>query len=152
MTTEPIDQISESRTSEFVIWVLEDDPVDQRLITSALSSVADLAPAVMVRTAEELVELLDAAEEYPSLFLIDLNTPGIGGVNLTRELRGRDGLATVPIVVLTSSVNPRDHEDAARAGANAYHVKPFDWRKFNELISLVVSYWSLDGTKVGRQS
>ncbi|MEZ5378958.1 MAG: response regulator [Acidimicrobiales bacterium] len=135
---------------DLTIWILEDDPVDQRLVTAALANAGQPPPAAMTQTAEDLLALVDAAERPPDLVLVDLNTPGGGGIHLVKELRARTDFATVPIVVLTSSVNHRDQIDAVRAGVNAFHVKPFDWRAFNELIALVVAYWSLDGTEAAR--
>ncbi len=142
---------AQSESREMAIWVLEDDPVDQRLITTALAKIDGVSlSAVFARTAEEMLQRLDEAEHPPRLFLVDLNTPGGGGISLALLLRKRDDLASIPIVVLTSSVNERDQVAAARAGVNAFHVKPFDWRAFNDLIAMVVEYWSLHGTSVGR--
>ncbi len=140
-----------SGSGGLVVWVLEDDPVDQRLINAALAKADGVElPAVMARTAEEMLDLLDTAEQLPNLFLVDLNTPGEGGIGLTRSLRARNDVATVPIVVLTSSVNDRDQVDAAGAGVNAFHVKPFDWREFNDLIAMLIAYWSRHGVDAGR--
>jgi DNA-binding response OmpR family regulator len=131
-----------STDHELVVWVLEDDPLDQRLIRSAFGNGGFPEPNIMLPTADQILVHLDDGASLPDLFIVDLNTPGVGGMELVRLLRQRKGLETAPIVILTSSDSERDRIEAAQSGANAYHVKPFDWREFNDLIAGLLGYWS----------
>ena len=125
------------------VWVVEDEAVDQWLITAAFRQAGAPEPDRMLATADEVMELLDAGEVAPDLMIVDLETPGIGGIELIRRLRAQETTAMLPMVVLTSSESERDRLRSAAAGANAYHVKPFDWQEFNRVIAALLAYWEL---------
>jgi two-component system, OmpR family, KDP operon response regulator KdpE len=72
------------------------------------------------QTGEEAVEKLDAA--HPDLILLDVNMPGMGGLNACREIRER---SDVPIIMLTVRNTEKDKVRALDAGADDYVVKPF---------------------------
>jgi two-component system NtrC family response regulator/two-component system response regulator AtoC len=68
---------------------------------------------------------LDAARRArPDLVILDLMLPGTGGMAVLEELRGDPGLASVPVIVVTAW--PQMEEEAARAGANRFFMKPFE--------------------------
>jgi two-component system, chemotaxis family, chemotaxis protein CheY len=55
----------------------------------------------------------------------DLNMPYMDGIEFLRNLRADPGLATLPVVVVTTEADTEEKERAFAAGANAYMVKPF---------------------------
>jgi CheY-like chemotaxis protein len=57
------------------------------------------------------------------------------------EMRADDRFKSIPVVVLTSSANPRDIEYCYRTGANAYHVKPLEVPLFDEVVRDLAVYW-----------
>jgi len=61
----------------------------------------------------------------PVLIVLDLEMPGLGGVEVTRKLRADPSFAAMPIILLTSHNAPEQVEAGREAGANAYIVKPF---------------------------
>ena len=64
-------------------------------------------------------------ERRPVLIVLDLEMPGLGGIEVTRALRADPSFAAMPIILLTSHDEPEQVEAGREAGANAYIVKPF---------------------------
>jgi CheY-like chemotaxis protein len=79
--------------------------------------------------------------EFPALVLMDLNMPGMDGRETLRLIKSNPSLATIPVVVVSTSANPRDLEYCYRAGANAYHVKPMRYTDHLEAMVAVLDYW-----------
>ena len=66
-------------------------------------------------------------EPMPALVLLDLNMPGMNGLEVLKETRKDPIFASLPIVcILTSSTDPRDKQQAAELGASGFRLKPTD--------------------------
>jgi two-component system, chemotaxis family, chemotaxis protein CheY len=73
--------------------------------------------------------------------LLDFNLPGRDGLALLRQVRGETALAALPVVVFTTSVNPRDRDAFYAAGANAYHVKSVRYDLCLQTLEAIFDYW-----------
>jgi two-component system, OmpR family, KDP operon response regulator KdpE len=101
-----------------IILVVDDEPQIRRVLRTTLAS---NAYAVMdARSGEEALEKLRS--ERPDLILLDVNMPGIGGLETCREIRRS---SDVPIIMLTVRSAERDKVSALDAGADDYVTKPF---------------------------
>jgi CheY-like chemotaxis protein len=77
----------------------------------------------------------------PELILLDLNLPGTDGREVLAMIKNSATLKTIPVIVLSTSTNPKDIEECYQSGVNSYMVKPM---KFNELkisIQMMLDYW-----------
>src|ERR1019366_6773556 len=100
------------------ILVVDDDPQIRRVMKATL--VGHNYEVLEARTGEDALEMF--AREAPSLVLLDMNMPGIGGLETCRALRaGSD----VPVIVLTVRNSEKDKVAALDAGADDYVTKPF---------------------------
>jgi CheY-like chemotaxis protein len=138
------------------ILLAEDNPADVYLIREALR---EHGVEAMIRVASDGREVLDlicpkkAGAEIPRLDLIilDLNLPRHDGIEILEQLRCSPQLASVPVVVLTSSDSPRDQKVANELGATCYLRKPSSLEHFMALGKVLKGL--LDGTyarSVGR--
>ena len=85
------------------------------------ATLTDLGYSVIeARTGEEALEVL--RRDAPDLILLDLNMPGIGGLETCRAIRET---SDIPIIVLSVRNTERDKVDALDAGADDYVTKPF---------------------------
>jgi len=100
------------------ILVIDDEPQLRRAMKATLSSIG--YAVVEVKTGEEALAVLD--ELRPDLILLDLNMPGIGGLETCRSIRER---SDVPIIILSVRNNEIDKVHALDAGADDYVTKPF---------------------------
>lgn len=77
----------------------------------------------------------------PALILMDLNSHGIDGREALGAIKSEPRLKDIPVVVLTTSANPKDVAFCYQAGANAYHVKPVRYDQYRLLLRSLLQYW-----------
>lgn len=77
----------------------------------------------------------------PGLILLDLNLPGTDGREVLRKIKQDEILKLIPVVVFTTSNNPRDIEACYRQGVNSYIVKPMDFNRLKQSIKILIDYW-----------
>jgi len=104
--------------NEATILVVDDEPQIRRVLRATLSSRGYVI--VDAKTGEEGIELV--RKEKPDLVLLDVNMPGMGGLEACREIRRG---SNAPIIMLTVRNAERDKVAALDAGADDYVVKPF---------------------------
>ena len=79
--------------------------------------------------------------QLPALILMDLNSHGVDGREALVALKTDDNFKHIPLVVLTTSANPKDVAFCYQAGANAYHVKPVRHDQYLLLLRTLLCYW-----------
>jgi two-component system phosphate regulon response regulator PhoB len=104
------------------ILIIEDDPDIAHSLQYALERTGEFS-ATVARNGES--GLQRALEAPPDLVLLDLNLPGIDGVEVCRQLRGRKGTLGVPIIMVTARVAEEDRVVGLDLGADDYVTKPF---------------------------
>lgn len=77
----------------------------------------------------------------PGIILLDLNMPGVDGRDVLEQLKASDQHKEIPVIVLTTSSDPRDIEECYRIGANTYIQKLVDLDKFIAAIKRLKEYW-----------
>jgi two-component system, cell cycle response regulator DivK len=107
------------------ILVIEDNELNLKLVRDVLGYAG--YEVVEARTGEQGVEL--AAECLPDLVLMDLQLPGIDGIEALRQLRASPLTQDVPVVAVTAFAMREDRERALRAGFDGYLEKPFGVRE-----------------------
>ena len=100
------------------ILVVDDEPQIRRVLRSTLSARGYVI--IDAKSGEEALERV--RKEPPDLILLDVNMPGMGGLEACRQIRGVSG---APIIMLTVRSAERDKVLALDAGADDYVVKPF---------------------------
>ncbi|MGB7024208.1 MAG: response regulator transcription factor [Candidatus Acidiferrales bacterium] len=101
-----------------VILVVDDEPQIRRVMRTTLSAAG--YTIVEAHTGEEALEQI--RNERPDLILLDMNMPGLGGLDTCREIRDT---SDIPVIMLTVRNTERDKVTALDAGADDYVVKPF---------------------------
>ena len=100
---------------------------------------------VLARDGVEAVEYLfhpgRGAPEMPDLMLLDLNMPRMDGLWVLRKMRAVERTRFIPVVIMTSSVDPEDVRIAYTLGANGYLDKLSDGMPWDELVRTVARYW-----------
>ena len=112
------------------ILLVEDDPADQKLIKIFLQNLKVDKELYIVNCAEEALDFLYNRGDYssgtaqPDLILLDLNMPGMGGMEFLRQIKDDRGLKQIPVVILTTSNWERDIADSFKLQAAGYVHKP----------------------------
>ena len=129
------------------ILLAEDNPADAEL---TLFSLKRLESQVQVDVVEDGVEVLNhlgigpantPANELPALILLDLKMPRMNGLSVLRTLKSDPRMRRIPVVMLTSSQEPRDVSESYELGANAYLVKSMEFDRFLEKLNATRHFW-----------
>jgi chemosensory pili system protein ChpA (sensor histidine kinase/response regulator) len=111
----------ELRARDFVVMVV-DDSLTVRKVTQRLLE----REGYQVMLAKDGVDALEKLQEtVPDLMLVDIEMPRMDGFDLTRNIRGNDSTAAVPIIMITSRTADKHRNYALDLGVNAYFGKPF---------------------------
>lgn len=132
------------------ILLVEDDPNDIELTISALKE-HNLANDVVI--AHDGLEGLDYLyrrgnfaghpEGNPVVIMLDLKLPKLNGLQVLEKIKSDARFKAIPIVILTSSRQGPDLEEAYRLGANAYVVKPVIFTEFVQVVKEIGVFWAL---------
>jgi two-component system cell cycle response regulator DivK len=107
-----------------MILVVDDNPLNMKLVRVLLTS-----EGYQVRTAADAAEALAVLSEcHPRLILMDIQLPGIDGLELTRRLKADPSTRDITIVGLTAYAMKGDEERIRAAGCDGYIPKPIDTR------------------------
>jgi CheY-like chemotaxis protein len=118
-----------------LVYIVDDDPDDRQVILDAfLENNADM-DYVFAEDGSQLFENLKNAENgnLPTLILLDLNMPGMLGLQALKEIKGNKRFSSIPTIVLTTSTLPMDKKLSYEYGANCFLSKP---AFYSELVTL----------------
>lgn len=129
-----------SRLSPIII--VEDSDEDFDTVLQAVSKAGIIVDVRRAKTGGECLDLLRSAYAIrPAMVLMDLNTPGTDGREALTAIKLDDALKLFPVVVFSTSNDPRDLEYCYAAGANAYHVKPVRYPEHLQTVIDLLTYW-----------
>ncbi len=113
------------------ILIVDDNESNVRLLEATL-----LAHPYVVRTAMDAEEAIKVLETFePRLILMDIQLPGMDGLELTRLLKRDPARRHIVVLALTAYAMKGDEEKAIAAGCDGYITKPIDSRSLPELIA-----------------
>lgn len=127
------------------ILVVEDSDEDYAALQRAFKQEAAVVLHRCAR-AEEALDYLHrrgthAQSPRPALILLDLNLPGLDGRTVLQQIKQHEGLKTIPVIVLTTSSNPRDILECYQHGANSYQTKIVNYPAFRTALQQMLGYW-----------
>ncbi len=134
------------------ILIIEDRLIDLDLTKRAFARRRLLNPIEEARDGEQAVAWIarwEAGERPPVFILLDLGLPKISGLEVLRQLKSNTTSAAIPVIVLTTSADNEDIQEAYRLGCNSYIVKPVEFNKFMEVASQIEVYWCALNTSPG---
>jgi two-component system response regulator len=128
------------------ILLVEDDPGDVLLVREALAGHVAGRDLNVVNDGVEAMEYIRREGEYadsarPALVLLDLNLPRKSGSEVLAEMKSDPELATIPVVVLTTSDSEEDVMRSYQLHANAYVTKPVDYTHFADTVNEIGDFF-----------
>jgi CheY-like chemotaxis protein len=123
------------------IVLAEDDDGHASLIQRNLQRAGLDYAFVRVRDGQEALDLIAGRDEsavvasdHGILLLLDINMPRVDGVEVLRRLKADPNTATIPIIMLTTTDDPREVERCYQLGCNVYITKPVAYERFIQAI------------------
>jgi two-component system cell cycle response regulator DivK len=116
------------------VLIIEDNEKNMKLARDVLQVKG--YQTLEAATGEEGVRL--AKEKLPDLVLMDIQLPGINGIDALKQLRADPKTARIPVVALTASVTPTDRSAITAAGFDAFVSKPISLKEFLDTVKRLV--------------
>ena len=117
-----------------LILIVEDNDKNLKLVRDVLQ--ASGYATIEAGDAEHGIEL--AREQRPHLILMDIQLPGMNGIDALRVLRADPVTAAIPVVAVTASVMQHDRKLITEAGFDAYVGKPINLREFRDAVRRIL--------------
>jgi two-component system response regulator len=124
------------------VLLIEDDPGDALMVRESFAQADKNNRFHVIPDGHRALRFLRRAGEYasaprPGLILLDLNLPGMHGLDILAQIKADPGLSIIPVIVLSSSQHPGDIERSYAMHASAYIVKPADFEGFDAMIKQI---------------
>jgi len=125
---------------ELIILIAEDDDGHAELIKEGLEDAGVCNRTIRFANGEEVWEFLsgtgDDARDKQSgyLLLLDINMPKMDGLEVLKRIKGSADLKEIPVMMLTTTDDPREVDECYKLGCNMYITKPVDFIKFAETL------------------
>jgi CheY-like chemotaxis protein len=131
------------------ILVVEDSPIDFEAVSRGFRKAGCADKLVNVVDGDEALDFLYRRGKYagngdwrePALVLLDLNLPGSDGRSVLCQIRANESTKQIPVVALTTSIDPSDVHACYELGVDTYLQKPASLEEFYEMILRVKEYW-----------
>ena len=117
-----------------LILIVEDNEKNRKLVRDVLSFKG--YEILEAETGEEGVRL--ALERRPRLILMDIQLPGIDGIEALRRIRAEEETRGIPIVAVTASAMDRDRQQIMAAGFDGYQSKPLNVKEFMAAVEAIL--------------
>jgi two-component system, cell cycle response regulator DivK len=117
------------------ILVVEDNAMNMKLSTFLLES----ADYTVVSATNAETGLTLAREGHPDLILMDIQLPGMDGLQATALLKADDATSDIPVIALTALAMKGDEERILAAGCDGYIAKPLDYKSFLAVVAATLA-------------
>lgn len=113
-----------------VVLCIEDNTTNMVLVSRIVE--AEGHDLLRAEDGPQALEMLE--EETPDIILLDINIPGINGLDLAQKIKDDDRLSSIPLIAITANVLVGDRERCMEAGCDDYLPKPLDIRRLRQLM------------------
>ncbi len=126
------------------ILLAEDDRVDVMTIERVFNDIKITNQLIVMPNGQEALDYLKNGDNRkPCLILLDLNMPKMNGLEFLKTIKENEALKRIPVIVFAVSKEDNNITKSFKLGAAGYMVKPVDYKKFIEIITVIHLYWTL---------
>lgn len=127
-------------TDSLVVVLAEDDPGHAQLVQRNLQRAGIANEIVHVCDGQQALDYIHRKGSYqhrsanPMLLLLDINMPRVDGVEVLRQVKQHELLSKIPIIMLTTTDDPREIDRCYELGCNVYITKPVEYAALVEAV------------------
>ena len=121
------------------VLIIDDSALVRKLLCDILGSDPDIE--ILGTAPDPLIAIRKIKELNPDVLTLDVNMPRMDGRSFLAEMKAKNDLRAIPVVILTTSDVERDVISAYDLGAAGYIVKPVDIDQFFEVVQSLKEYW-----------
>lgn len=126
------------------VLLVEDNPADVFMVREAIRTSAVMSDVLIAYDGKQARRFLNDFHFVPDLVFLDLKVPLFNSFEFLEHLRANQG---PPVIVLTASLNPEDTQQAIKAGAKEYIIKPSDMDEFLNVVRDALARWSSESAE-----
>lgn len=133
-----------------LIVMAEDDDGHASLVQRNLKRAGIVNPILHVKDGQEALDYVFCREQHanrapngPILLLLDINMPRVDGIEVLRQIKANERSAKVPVIMLTTTDDPREVQRCYELGCSVYIVKPVSYDDFIEAIKRLGLFLSI---------
>lgn len=131
------------------LLVIEDSDEDFEALCRVMHRQAVVNPVFRCTDGDEALDFLYHTGAYqnaqtaprPAIILLDLNLPGTDGREVLEQIKQDENFKSIPVIVFTTSSNPKDIEICYRYCVASYILKPIDIKRLVQTIQGFITYW-----------
>jgi len=123
------------------ILVIEDDLDDQLLISEAFQNSGVCCELSFAGNGRQALQILDSPDYRPDLIVLDLNMPVMNGFEVLSHFQAADTLASIPVIVLTTTGESDFVNKSYDLGASSFIVKPRTFPQLEKIARDLTNYW-----------
>ncbi len=120
------------------IFLVDDDEDDQLFFTDALKEIDPTIECAVAKNGKEAIKILSELKQLPDVIFLDLNMPFMNGFECLKILKTEIKLSIIPIVIFTTSNDPRDVQLTHRLGAEVFLSKPNDFNQLKQKLEHIL--------------
>jgi CheY-like chemotaxis protein len=122
-----------------VILLVEDDPGHATLIRRNLRRAGVVNEVVWAKDGQEALDYVRREDKHLGgggclVILLDINMPKVDGLEVLRQLKANEKTKQIPVMMLTTTDDPREIERCYELGCSVYVTKPVEYEKFREAV------------------
>lgn len=125
------------------ILYVEDNEDYVGFVKKAISRISDNMELHTINSGNKALDFFTHNGSYqkPAMILLDIDLPGINGIELVKRIRSEKEMAFTPVIMFSTSDNPADVKAAYENGANAYVVKPSSLNPLVNSLKSMCDFW-----------
>jgi CheY-like chemotaxis protein len=142
--------MNRSQRESPILLIIEDSDEDFEALSRIINLVITFTLVVhRCIDGDDALDFLDRVGKYsnlgdlahPDLIILDLNLPGTDGREILAIIKQSITLKTIPVIVFSTSSNPKDIEVCYQSGANSYMIKPMNINLLKDSVRMMIDYW-----------
>jgi len=137
--------------SDLTLILVDDDPAHSTLIKRNLLKCGLTNNLISLNSGQQLLDYVFAKGQYKNrptpqkvLILLDINMPGINGIEVLKTLKATELTCKIPVYMLTTTDEPTEIDECFRLGCNAYLIKPIEHEEFAKKIQQLGKFLMLN--------
>lgn len=136
----------ETISNKLVILLADDNPGDIRLTQKAFKESQILVDIHIAKDGIEALAFLNKQGNYATsptadLMLLDLNMPGMNGLEVLARIKSNPILKSLPIIILSTSEREQDISQSYEMQADYYLTKPMEYERYLDLVKQIENFW-----------
>lgn len=132
------------------LLLVDDEPAHSVLVKRNLLKMCLSNDFFLLTSGQQVIDFINADNEFDNraalekvVILLDINMPGMTGIDVLRTLKQNPITQHIPIIMLTTSDDPSEINECFQLGCNAYFVKPVEHQQFVEKIQELGKFLTL---------